>query len=271
MNRPLRSCLVFTVAMICFAAFGYAQVTRPGGLVAINRGPVYSVKLTATDIVGSAEAGGGSSLATTVYSKDPNSMAMAPPDVVTDSRLRYTFSALRKVENACSDSKIIATDSLSANRSVLKKTLPAGQYVGFSVHVTGLPGLNSDATATAVFVVVPSGSSRPTTWSIHPPAGTKGPAQVSITLAVSSPPANTTFHFKIFCGPLCQPDDFWSWSVPRPDYSYLSSYTMSTMMKPGSPVLDTYVSEFHIGWPGAPDCTWVALWHVPKPNYYLVP
>jgi hypothetical protein len=264
MTRSLRSSLVFTLSTFSFAAFGYAQ----GGLLLPNRGQVYSVKLTAADITG------GSSLAATVYSKDPNSTAMAPANVVTDSRLRYTFSALRRVDGVCSDTKIIATNSPSGNLNVLKKTLPSGQYVGFSVHVTGLPTLNSnatnsDATVTKNFGVFQAVSSRATTWSFYPAAGTKGPAQVSIGLAIPSPPANTTFTFSITCGALCQPSVVYS--GPRPDYSYTSSYKVSTMMQPGSPELDAYVSEYRIGWPGAPDCTFVGLWHVPKPNYYLVP
>jgi hypothetical protein len=253
--------------MLCFAAFGYAQKTLPPGI----RRPgtlSYSVKLTATEKPGDQYTRGWS-LATTVYSKSSDSMAMAPADVVTSPQLRYTFSAQRQVDGVCSDTKIIATDSRSGNLNFLNKTLAAGEYRSFSVHVTGLPGLNSDATAPAYSFVIPSGPSRATTWSIYPPAGTKGPAQVSIGLAVSSPPANTTFTFKIFCGDICQPDDFFS--GPQPQYSYISSYTLSTMMKPGSPVLDTYVKEFHTGWQGAPDCTCVAFWHVPKPNYYLVP
>ena len=43
MNPSLRSCLVFSVAAICFAAFAYADATQD---VTINRTAVYSVKLT---------------------------------------------------------------------------------------------------------------------------------------------------------------------------------------------------------------------------------
>ncbi|MDQ6802629.1 MAG: hypothetical protein M3041_17620 [Acidobacteriota bacterium] len=268
MNRSLRSCFLFTVAMICFAAFGYAQVTRPGGVVAITRGRVYSVKLTST-ITQSSVA-----LTTTVYSRPSDSMATAPWELVTDPKLRYTFSAQREVQSVCADTKIIATSLPSGNLNVVKNNLARGQYRGFSVHVTGLPTSDSvigDATVDAGVSAVPAGSSRATTWIIHPPAGTKGPAKVSITLAVSSPPQNTSFQITILCGALCQPSEGFSWSAGGANPVNTGSYTLSTTMNPGSPKLIGYINEFRTSWQGAPDCTWVAYSQYSKSDYYLVP
>ncbi|MDQ6769719.1 MAG: hypothetical protein M3Z54_07000 [Gemmatimonadota bacterium] len=222
------------------------------------------MKLTLTDIAG------GSSLATTVYSKDPNSLPMAPPNVVTDSHLRYTFSALRTWP--CADAPSIATTAANS----FDWSVP-GEYSSFSVHVIALasplpralPSVIGDGSTRISSIVRPTGPSRTITWDVWPPTGSHGPTKVLITSTVPSTPELSRFRIRITCGPGCQPSEGTKeWTYPLHPFG---SSSLLTTVDPGWPHFTATVDEVRTGTPQAPDCTWVASWSASQFDYHIVP
>jgi hypothetical protein len=228
--------------MICFAAFGYAQVR--GGL-AINRGPFYSVKLTATPTP--AYQSNSVALATTVYSKDPNSMAAAPADVVTDSRVRYAYASQRTwpcVGNSTTSS------SGATNTSGI---LAPGNYK-VTVHVTTvdpqprppgyvpLPAFLGEASAT--FTLRAPASSDRIEFSADPPYESHAPATLHLTSTIVPAASGMRYIFTVhtFNGPLLGTQD-----------SAQSSYTfVRTIPGPGATFYSYSVDEIRQS-----DCAWL--------------
>ncbi|MDQ6769722.1 MAG: hypothetical protein M3Z54_07015, partial [Gemmatimonadota bacterium] len=165
----------------------------------------------------------------------------------------------------CADTQTIPTNTLNGNVNV---TVPAGDYTSFSVHVTAVPSASTsplpavvgDGIASVQYKVQPTGPGLNGTWTVNPAAGSHGPTQVWIQYTVSFPPPNTTFRFRITCGPGCQPGE-----TPSPlPLGANNSYTLSTMVSVGQPQLYAYIDEVQT-------CNWVASWSAYKFDYYLAP
>jgi hypothetical protein len=99
--------------------------------------------------------------------------------------------------------------------------------------------------------------------------------QAAIAVKIGLPfPEATSFRYKIKCGPgSTSPQGFCA--PPNEETSPFQSsngYTLQTMINPpGSLRLDAEFDEVRTGFPGEPDCTWVARWSASKFDYYTSP
>lgn len=268
MNPSLRSCLVFSVAAICFAAFAYADATQD---VTINRTAVYSVKLTV------AVGGPNSSqllLVTTVYSKDPNSTALAAPSPFSDSRLRYAYTSQR-IWPCSGPTKTMSSGATPTHEEI--GIVAPGRYK-VTVHVTSvnppllpsghvpLPAVIGDAALTnpagpmEYELRPPSGNPGDVHFSFNPASGTHAaPVTVFATATVVPAASGMRYIFELSCD-VCQP-------AKATQDGASSSYTYIT--KAASPPSRNFFQAW-VNKVRQSDCAWLGT-TITRNEYVVVP
>lgn len=203
-SRLFCSAVLFTVTMMWFATVGYGQVQSPP----LNRFPMFSVKLTATpNAVAYPYISSYATLVTTVYSKDSNSIAGAPAELVSDSRLRYTYTTQRTWPCV---GPATALGSATEQRSV-DRNLPPGEYTA-TVRVTSvdpvprppgyvpLPPLIGEASAAKFTLWSHFGTDLQV--STYPPTGSHAPVTLRATLFFAPAASGMRYVFRMYSAPV---------------------------------------------------------------------
>jgi hypothetical protein len=202
-------------------------------------------------------------LVTTVYSKDPNSMALAPPDLFTDSRLRYTYATQRTWP-------CVGPTTTSSSGATTTSNIPeAGKYT-VTVHVTSvdpqprpsgyvpLPPFLGEASATYILQAPPKDPNF-VQFSADPPYGSHAPVTLRLTSTIDSPrPPGMRYVFNAY--------PFGAALPTGTQDSAQSSYTfITTIAAPSSPIFIIEVLEIQQS-----DCRWVYRMRAPY-KYSVVP